>query len=57
MSNTLLRIKQYIDYKKISLRSFEVSIEISNGSFTSQLKNGKTIGVDKLEKFCKNMMI
>ena len=50
MSNTLLRIKQYIDYKKISLRSFEVSIEISNGSFTSQLKNGKTIGVDKLEK-------
>jgi DNA-binding Xre family transcriptional regulator len=57
MSNTLLRIKQYIDYKKISLRSFEVSIEISNGSFTSQLKNGKTIGVDKLEKFCKNTMI
>jgi chaperonin cofactor prefoldin len=50
MSNALLRIKQFIDYKKISLRSFELSIEMSNGSFTSQLKNGKTIGVDKLEK-------
>jgi chaperonin cofactor prefoldin len=50
MTNALLRIKQFIDYKKISLRSFELSIEMSNGSFTSQLKNGKTIGVDKLEK-------
>ena len=50
MSDTLLRIKQYIDYKGLSLRGFEQSIGVSNGSFTSQLKNGKTIGVDKLEK-------
>ena len=50
MSNSLQRIKQYIDYKDISLRGFELSIGLSNGSFTSQLKNGKTIGVDKLEK-------
>lgn len=50
MSDTLLRLKQYIDYKGLSLRGFEQSIGVSNGSFTSQLKNGKTIGVDKLEK-------
>ena len=50
MSDTLLRIKQYIDYKGLSLRGFEQSIGVSNGSFTSQLKNGKTIGIDKLEK-------
>jgi cyanate lyase len=49
MSNTLLRLKLYIDYKGLSLRGFEQSIGVSNGSFTSQLKNGKTIGIDKLE--------
>lgn len=46
---TLQRIKQYIDYKGISVSQFEKSIGMSNGSFASQLKNRKTIGVDKLE--------
>ena len=49
MSKTLERIKEYIDYKKISIRAFEISCGFSNGSFASQLKNKKTIGVDKLE--------
>lgn len=47
--NTLQRIKQFIDYKGISVRQFEINIGISNGSFASQLKNNKTIGVDKIE--------
>lgn len=49
MENTLQRIKKFIDYKGISIRMFEQSIGISNGSFASQLKNNRTIGVDKLE--------
>lgn len=47
--NTLNRIKQYIDYKGITISSFEREAGMSNGSFASQLKKNKTIGVDKLE--------
>ncbi|SHF94218.1 S24 family peptidase [Flavobacterium johnsoniae] len=47
--NTLKRIKQYLDYKGIRIRAFERVVGMSNGSFASQLKNNKTIGVDKLE--------
>ncbi len=47
--NTLKRIKQYLDYKRIRVRAFERVVGMSNGSFASQLKNDKTIGVDKLE--------
>ncbi|WP_306354231.1 XRE family transcriptional regulator [Flavobacterium sp. '19STA2R22 D10 B1'] len=47
--NTLRRIKKYIDYKGISVMFFEKEVGMSNGSFASQLKKGKTIGVDKLE--------
>lgn len=47
--NTLIRIKEFIDKKGLSISAFEKSIGISNGAFASQLKNNKTIGVDKLE--------
>jgi repressor LexA len=47
--NTLKRIKQYIDYKGITNQNFEKQIGFSNGAFASQLKNNRTIGVDKLE--------
>lgn len=47
--NTVQRIKEYIDYKGISVRKFEESVGFSNGSFGSQYKNNKTIGVDKVE--------
>jgi transcriptional regulator with XRE-family HTH domain len=50
MTNTLRRIKQFIDYKGLSVKRFEEYVGMSNGSFASQLKNNKTIGVDKLEK-------
>lgn len=47
--NTLDRIKKYLDFKDITVHAFEKSLSFSNGSFASQLKNNKTIGVDKLE--------
>ena len=49
VDNTLSRIKKFIDSKGISIRMFEQSVGMSNGSFASQLKNNKTIGVDKIE--------
>lgn len=51
--STITRIKQYLDYKGIKVGAFERVIGMSNGSFASQLKNNKTIGVDKLENILK----
>lgn len=48
--SALHRIKQYLDYKGINNKKFEETMGFSNGSFASQLKKNKTIGVDKLEK-------
>lgn len=48
-TNTINRIKEYIDFKGFSIAMFEKSVGMSNGSFASQLKNNRTIGVDKLE--------
>ncbi|MES2651299.1 MAG: S24 family peptidase [Bacteroidota bacterium] len=53
MQSTLDRIKQYLDLKDISVRAFEQSLEFSNGAFASQLKNNKTIGVDKVENILR----
>jgi repressor LexA len=53
MENTLTRIKQFIDNQGINISTFEKSVGISNGSFASQLKNNKTIGVDKVENILK----
>jgi len=46
---TIARIKEYIDFKGITNKKFEESVGFSNGAFASQLKNNRTIGVDKLE--------
>ena len=46
----LNRLKKYIDYKGISVSAFEKSIGMSNASFGKSLKNGGSIGGDKLEK-------
>ena len=46
----LNRLKKYIDYKGISISAFERSIGMSNASFGKSLKNGGSIGGDKLEK-------
>lgn len=48
-NSTINRIKQYVDYKGISVRAFEMQCGFSNGSFASQLKNGKAIGSDRIE--------
>lgn len=44
------RLKDYMDYKGITIAAFERSIGMSNASFGKSLKNGKAIGTDKLEK-------
>ncbi|GIJ96609.1 transcriptional regulator [Capnocytophaga stomatis] len=49
MSTTTNRIKEFIDFKGVSVRKFEESVGFSNGSFASQFKNNKTIGVDRVE--------
>ncbi len=49
----LERIKQYIDSKGLKTKAFERSVGLSNGAFAAQLKNKKSIGVDKLEKILK----
>ncbi|MEG0851895.1 hypothetical protein ACHRVK_16880 [Flavobacterium plurextorum] len=51
--NTLQRIKQYLDYKDIRVSAFEREIGMSNGSFASQLKKNKTIGLDKFENILR----
>ena len=53
MKNTIGRIKEYIDFKGITNQKFEKEVGFSNGAFASQLKNNRTIGVDKLENILK----
>ncbi|MBT0573695.1 peptidase S24 [Riemerella anatipestifer] len=52
-NNTVSRIKEFIEYKGISVRGFEESVGFSNGSFASQYKNNRTIGVDKVENILR----
>lgn len=44
------RLKEFIDLKGITIAAFERSIGMSNASFGKSLKQGKSIGSDKLEK-------
>jgi hypothetical protein len=45
----LERLKQYIDFKGISVAAFERSIGMANASFGKPLKKQGAIGTDKLE--------
>lgn len=45
----LERLKQYIDFKGISVAAFERSIGMANASFGKSLKKQGAIGTDKLE--------
>lgn len=45
----LERLKQYIDYKGISVSAFERSIGMANASFGKSLKTHGTIGANKIE--------
>lgn len=49
MSSIVSRIKEFIDYKGLSVRKFEENVGFSNGAFASQYKNNKAIGSDKIE--------
>jgi len=49
----LKRIKEYIDFKCITVSAFERSIGMSNASFGKSLKNNGSIGGDKLEIILK----
>lgn len=49
----LERIKQFIDYKGMSIAAFERSIGMANASFGKSLKNQGAIGTDKLENILK----
>ena len=49
MSNTVGRIKEFIDFKGLSVRKFEETVGFSNGAFATQYKNNKSIGSDKIE--------
>jgi hypothetical protein len=53
MENLMHRLKQFIDLKGINISSFEKAIGMSNASFGKSLKNGGTIGADKLENVLK----
>ena len=44
------RLKEFIDYKRISLNSFDKSIGASNGYIGKQIKNKASMGSDIIEK-------
>jgi hypothetical protein len=48
--NVLTRIKDFVDHQGLNISHFEKLMGFSNGSLASQIKAGKTIGVDKLER-------
>lgn len=53
MSSIVIRIKEFIDFKRLTISSFERIVGFSNGSFASQYKNNKSIGSDKIENILK----
>ena len=44
-----VRIKQFIDYKKLTINKFSDSVGASNSYFNKLFKNEGTIGSDKIE--------
>jgi len=50
---TIERLKQFIDYKNISLNAFDNSIGASTGYIGKQIKNKASIGTDIVEKILK----
>ena len=50
MSKIVERLKEFIDFKHISISAFEKSVGLGNATFSKTLKVGGAIGTDKLEK-------
>lgn len=44
------RLKQFIDYKELSIRAFERELEVSAGSIAKPIREGTSWGVDTLIK-------
>ena len=44
------RLKAFIDHLGTSITAFEVKIGVSKGALAKPIKNGKTVGVEVLEK-------
>jgi transcriptional regulator with XRE-family HTH domain len=47
------RIKQFIDYKKLTINKFSDAVGTSNSYFNKLIKNGTTIGSDKIENILR----
>jgi hypothetical protein len=45
-----LRLKAFIDHLDTSITAFEARIGVSKGALAKPIKNGKTVGVEVLEK-------
>ncbi|PSL26796.1 hypothetical protein [Dyadobacter jiangsuensis] len=45
-----IRLKAFIDYLGTSITGFEAKIGVSKGALAKPIKNGKTVGVEVLEK-------
>ena len=54
MSDSVQRINKYIDFKGLTKKEVELKIGMSNGLLSSQIKNKKSIGSDKLENLLLN---
>nr|WP_295931104.1 helix-turn-helix transcriptional regulator [uncultured Dyadobacter sp.] len=44
------RLKELINYLGVSITAFETKIGVSKGAIAKPIKNGKTVGVEVLEK-------
>ena len=47
------RIKQYIDYKGVSVRSFEMKSSLKNGAIYRVIKNGTSLNGDSITSLSK----
>ncbi|WGK93761.1 MULTISPECIES: helix-turn-helix transcriptional regulator [Flavobacterium] len=52
-TNISERIKQFIDYKRLSVNKFSDSVGASNSYFNKTIKNNTTIGSDRLESILR----
>lgn len=47
------RIRQFIEYKKLTINKFSESVGASNSYFNKLIKNNTTIGSDRIENILK----
>lgn len=47
------RLKEYIEYQRLSVRAFEQECLISQGTLSRAITKGKTVNSDQLERIAK----